>query len=307
MISPNGLERWVSDMPHIPVLLKEVIDGLSLGSGENAIDCTVGAGGHSAAILERTSPGGKLLGLDVDETALDSARRELERFGSRAMLVRENYRNLGRVLLSHSFGPVQAALLDLGFSSMEIDDPRRGFSFRADGPLDMRYDGRQELTAADIVNSWSEDDMAKIFWEYGEERFARSIVSAIIEARRKERIVGTKQLSGIIAAGVPGWYKRQRLHFATKVFQALRIAVNDELGNLTAVLPELMAALAPGGRLAVISFHSLEDRIVKRFFLEMAKEGKGVVATKRPVVPGRTEVRENPRSRSAKLRVITKT
>lgn len=291
---------------HVPVLLNEVISSLDLQPGENVLDCTVGAGGHSAAMLDKTAPGGKLLGLDLDEAALEAARRKLGRHGSRVMLVRENYKNAERVLLSLSFGPIQAALLDLGFSSIEIDDPARGFSFRFDGPLDMRYDASQEESAADIVNGWSEDDLARIFWEYGEERFARRIAEAIVRNRRQTRIVGTIQLVDVIAGAVPTAYRRGKLHFATRSFQALRIAVNDELGNLTQALPALLRSLAPGGRLAVISFHSLEDRIVKKFFVEQAKAGVGVPLTKRPMEASDEEARVNSRSRSAKLRVFKK-
>ncbi len=291
---------------HVPVLLQEIRDGLALKPNDAVIDCTVGAGGHAATILERTAPNGCLLGFDLDEAALDAARSKLERFGSRAMLVRENYRNVERVLQTYSFGPVQAALLDLGFSSLEIDDPSRGFSFRADGPLDMRYDGRQEQSAATIVNGWSTDDLAKIFWEYGEERFARRIAGAIVEARRRQPIIGTLQLVDVIAGAVPAGYRRGKIHFATRSFQALRIATNDELGNLEAALPALMRILAPGGRLAVISFHSLEDRIVKRFFQEQGKAGAADILTKRPIIASETEVAANPRSRSAKLRIIRK-
>ena len=291
---------------HVPVLLKETIEGLDLHPGDNVIDGTVGAGGHAAAILERTAPDGRLLGLDVDEAALDAARRNLGAFGSRAMLVRESYRNVGRVLPGQAFGPAQAALLDLGFSSMEIDDPSRGFSFRFDGPLDMRFDRRQDETAASIVNGWELDDLARIFWEYGEERLARKIADGIVKARRKERILTTTALVDVIARSVPAWYRRSKLHFATRTFQALRIATNDELGNVRAALPDLLDALAPGGRLAVISFHSLEDRIVKRFFQDMAAEGRLTIKTKRPLVAADDEVEANPRSRSAKLRVAVK-
>lgn len=292
---------------HVPVLLKETIEGLDLHPGDNVIDGTVGAGGHAAAILERTAPDGRLLGLDVDEAALDAARRNLGAFGSRAMLVRESYRNVGRVLPGQAFGPVHAALLDLGFSSIEIDDPSRGFSFRFDGPLDMRFDRRQEETAASIVNGWDLDDLARIFWEYGEERLARKIADGIVKARRKERILTTTALVDVIARSVPAWYRRSKLHFATRTFQALRIATNDELGNVRAALPDLLDALAPGGRLAVISFHSLEDRIVKRFFQDMAAEGRLSIKTKRPLIAADDEVEANPRSRSAKLRVAVKT
>lgn len=291
---------------HVPVLLRETIEGLDLRSGRNAVDCTIGAGGHAEAVLERTAPDGRLLGLDLDEAALDAARRNLARFGSRAMLVHESYRNVERVLLAQNFGPVHAALLDLGFSSIEIDDPARGFSFRFDGPLDMRFDRTQETSAASIVNGWSLDDLARILWEYGEERFARKIADAIVKTRRRERIMSTFALVDVIAHAVPAWYRRGKLHFATRTFQALRIATNDELGNLQAALPALVGALEPGGRLAVISFHSLEDRIVKRFFQEKAAEGALSVITKKPIVASDEETEENPRSRSAKLRIAAK-
>ncbi len=290
---------------HIPVLLKEVIEQLALKPGMNAVDGTVGAGGHSASILDRTAPGGRLLGLDLDEAALDSARSTLGRYGSRAMLVRENYKNVRRVL-QPDFGPVQAALLDLGFSSIEIDDATRGFSFRADGPLDMRYDGSAELDAATIVNSWSLDDLAGILWEFGEERLARRIAAAIVKARREQTIIGTLQLVAIIAGAVPAAYRRGRIHFATRTFQALRIAVNDELGNLSAALPEYVEMLQSGGRLAVITFHSLEDRIVKHFFKTAADQGKVEILTKKPLGPSEEEIASNPRARSAKLRVAQK-
>ncbi len=292
---------------HLPVLLKETIEGLALQANDNVVDCTVGAGGHAAAILERTAPGGKLLGMDLDEAALEAARSRLEPYGSRAMLVRANYRDVERVLLTQSFGPVHAALLDLGFSSMEIDDPTRGFSFRFDGPLDMRYDRRQELTAAGIVNGWSADELTEIFVRFGEERYARRIAEAVVRSRRQSRILTTFALVEVIAGAVPAFYRRGKLHFATRSFQALRIAVNDELGNLEAALPALAGALADGGRLAVISFHSLEDRVVKRFFRDRDGDGTFKTLTRRPIEAGDEETKANPRARSAKLRIAVKT
>ncbi len=291
---------------HIPVLLRETIDGLNLQPNENVVDCTLGAGGHAAAALAKTAPNGKLLGLDVDEAALEAARSTLGAYGSRAMLVRENYRHLERVLHTQSFGPIHAALLDLGFSSLEIDDPTRGFSFRFDGPLDMRFDRTQDETAASIVNSWSADDLSRVLWEYGEEKWARKIADGIVKARRDAKIVTTTQLVDVIAHSVPGFYRRSKLPFPTRTFQALRIATNDELGNVRTALPALWDALAPGGRLAVISFHSLEDRIVKRFFLEKAEAGEGTVVAKRPITASEEEIRRNSRSRSAKLRIAIK-
>jgi 16S rRNA (cytosine1402-N4)-methyltransferase len=295
-----------AERPHVPVLLEEVIEFLKLSPGANVIDCTVGAGGHAAAILDATSPDGRLLGLDLDEAALGAARENLRRFGSRAMLVRGNYRDVAGVLPGFSTAPVQAALLDLGYSSIEIDDPRRGFSFRFDGPLDMRFDERQETTAAEVLNSWSEEELSRMLWEYGEERLARKIAKAVVIGRREKPIVGTLQLVDLIAHAVPAWYRRGRIHFATRTFQALRIAVNDELGNVRAALPELLDALAPGGRMAVISFHSLEDRIVKEQFRDWEKEGRAAVITKKPVTASTGEVAKNPRSRSAKMRIAEK-
>lgn len=292
---------------HVPVLLNETIDGLKLQPGENVVDCTLGAGGHATAVLAKTAPDGKLLGFDVDEAALEAARKSLGAYGSRAMLVRENYRNVERVLHTQPFGPIHAALLDLGFSSLEIDDPTRGFSFRFDGPLDMRFDQTQEETAASIVNSWSADDLSRILWEYGEEKWARKIADGIVKARREEKIVTTTQLVDVIAHSVPGFYRRSKLPFPTRTFQALRIATNDELGNVRTALPVLWDALVPGGRLAVISFHSLEDRIIKRFFLEKAQKGEGTVVTKRPITASEEEIKRNSRSRSAKLRIAIKT
>ncbi|OGM00856.1 16S rRNA (cytosine(1402)-N(4))-methyltransferase [Candidatus Uhrbacteria bacterium RIFOXYC2_FULL_47_19] len=291
---------------HLPVLLNETVEALKLRSGTNVVDCTVGAGGHAAAILSQTTPNGRLLGLDLDETALETARRNLDVFGSRAMLVRANYRDVEQILLSTSFGSFQAAVLDLGFSSLEIDDPTRGFSFRFDGPLDMRYDRTQELTAAEIVNSWPEDELARVLVEYGEERFAQRIVRAIRTANRGHHIVSASELAEIVRSAVPGGRSGKGIHPATKTFQALRIAVNDELGNIQFGLEAVFQAIDPGGRLAVISFHSLEDRVVKKFFREKGLKKEMTVVTKRPLVPTREEVRTNPRSRSAKLRVAIK-
>lgn len=297
----------MAEFRHVPVLLKETIDLLSLRRGDNVVDCTVGLAGHASAILELTAPDGRLLGIDLDEAALAQARSSLAPFGSRAMLVRANYKEVRRVLQTTSFGPVRAALLDLGFSSLEIDDPARGFSFRADGPLDMRFDRGQETTAAEIINGWSEDDLAGAFVKYGEERYARAIAKAVVRERRRRRITGTLHLVDVIASAVPFFYRRGRLHFATRTFQALRIATNDELRNLEAALPELVAALESGGRLAVISFHSLEDRTVKHFFAEQERAGVLRILTDKPVTASEEESRANPRSRSAKLRVAKKT
>ena len=295
--------RW----PHIPVLLEEIIEGLELKPGDNVIDCTVGAGGHAAVMLEKTAPNGQLLGLDLDEAALETARKRLGVHGSRAMLVYANYRDVEQVVRDHHFGPVQAALLDLGYSSMEIDDPERGFSFRADGPLDMRFDRHQELMAADLINTLNTDELAMILVKYGEERYARRIAERIIKERREKPIKDTQSLVKIISKAVPPFCRRGKIHFATRTFQALRIAVNNELGSLESVLPVMLDLLTPGGRLAVISFHSLEDRIVKNFFRQAASDGTAKILTKRPITAKTKEISDNPRSRSAKLRFAEKT
>ncbi len=291
---------------HIPVLLKPTLQLLDLQPGDNAVDGTLGAAGHAEAILKATAPNGKLLGLDLDETSLGLASKRLSAFGSRAMPVRGNYSDVADIVRQEHFGPVQAALLDLGYSSMEIDDASRGFSFRADGPLDMRFDRSQEFTAAEVVNTYSEDELARVIAEFGEERFARRIAQAIVRGRREARIIGTIQLVDIIAGAVPTSYRRSQLHFATRTFQALRIEVNQELETVKRGLEEMSQIIAPGGRLAVISFHSLEDRIVKRFFLNLQLIGNWEILTKRPIIADELEAQRNPRSRSAKLRAIKK-
>lgn len=302
-MDPEPKGAW----PHLPVLLQETVDGLDPQPGDDVIDGTVGAGGHAAVLLEKTAPDGRLLGLDLDEAALDAARNRLAPYGSRAMLVRANYREAKQMVSDHQFEPVQAALLDLGFSSMEIDDPTRGFSFRSEGPLDMRFDRRQELTAADLLNTLSADQIALILAKYGEERYARRISERIVSERAERPFRTTSELVDAVAKAVPARYRQGKLHFATRTFQALRLAVNDELGNLETALPDLVDCLSPGGRLAVISFHSLEDRIVKRFFREQASAGRLKVLTKRPITAKAEEIKSNPRSRSAKLRLAEKT
>lgn len=289
-------------MPHIPVLLDEVLKSLDLKPGDVVIDCTLGGGGHASALLDATAPSGRLLGIEWDARTLEETRKSLERHGSRAMLVHGSYRDLGRLARSYALPPVSAILFDLGYSSFQVDDPARGFSFRKEGPLDMRFDEGHELTAADIVNGWPKDDLARILREYGEERGAGRVAGAIVRARKEGLIVTTTRLADIVARALGG--KRGKIHPATRTFQALRIAVNDELGNLETALPEAVKLLKVGGRLAVISFHSLEDRVVKRF---IQAHPQLEPLTKRPIVPSEAETEANPRSRSAKLRVAIKT
>ncbi len=290
---------------HVPVLLNEVLSQLDLHSGDDVVDATLGGGGHASALLEAIGPSGRLLGIEWDARTLEETRKKLGRFGSRAMLVHGNYRNLDRFARACGIPSFSAILLDLGYSSFQIDDPERGFSFRNDGPLDMRYDASGDVAAADIVNGWPKGDLVRILRDYGEERAAGRIAEAMLRARDRHALASTAQLAAVVAEAVPERSRRgkPKIHPATQTFQALRIAVNDELGNVEAVLPEAVRLLKPDGRLAVISFHSLEDRIVKRFFEDSPEL---TTLTRKPLTPSRVEVEANPRARSAKLRVAQK-
>jgi 16S rRNA (cytosine1402-N4)-methyltransferase len=293
----------------------EVLAQLDAREGGRFLDGTVGGGGHAAAILDATGPDGKLLGLDRDPAALAIAARELARFGDRALLARANFAVLDDVADTHGFSPVDGVLLDLGLSSLQLADDERGFSFRSRGPLDMRADPDLRDSAADIVNSWSEKDLRRVFAEYGEEPEAARVAGAIVRRRVKTPFEAADDL-GRFVAGVKT--RRPRgIDPATRVFQALRITVNDELANLERGLAAAMRVLRPGGRIAVISFHSLEDRIVKRFFARESRDcicpphlptcvcghraGLRVV-TRRPLRAASAEVDRNPRARSAALR-----
>lgn len=297
---------------HVPVLYQETLEGLRPAAGGRYIDGTVGCGGHAAGILELSAPDGRLLGLDCDPAALAIAQAALERFAGRFRLVRASYTQMAAV--AADFAPVDGILLDLGLSSLQLDDAARGFAFRYDGPLDMRFDPQAELTAADIVNTWPPDKLAEIFYRYGEERHSRRIARAIGAARP---LNSTVQLAEIVARAAGG--RRQKIHPATRVFQALRIAVNGELEALEMVLPMAVSLLKPGGRLAVIAFHSLEDRLVKDFFRRQARGAPDDPAfdrnnfrpvlkeiTRKPITPTADEIARNPRARSAKLRIAEK-
>ena len=288
---------------HFPVLTKEVLEFLNPRLGENFIDCTVDGGGHAREILKKISPDGKLLGIDLDSEMIKNTRLEIN--DENLILVNENFKNLKKIIEEKKFSRVSWILIDLGWSSTQIEKSGRGFSFLKDEPLDMRYSS-SGMTAAEAANQLSEKDLADIFWQYGEERFSRRIAKKIVEARKKKRILTTFDLVEAVKTAVPRSYERGRIHPATRVLQGLRIYVNQELENLKEVLPQAVEILAPGGRLAVISFHSLEDRIVKNFFREMKKEGRLEILTKKPVVPSDEEIKLNPRSRSAKLRVCRK-
>ncbi|OGL95953.1 16S rRNA (cytosine(1402)-N(4))-methyltransferase [Candidatus Uhrbacteria bacterium RIFOXYB12_FULL_58_10] len=312
----------MAEPTHIPVLVNEVLRYLverpeqqvasSRGAGSDAptqhtgrlpeeqllIDGTVGQGGHAEQLLAAL-PGCRLLGFDRDPVNLSIAKKRLERFSDGATLVHDSYANASHHAYVHGFTQVDGVLLDLGFSSAHVDEPERGFSFMQEGPLDMRYDRDGEVTAETIINSWNVDDLAHIFRVYGEEPAAQVIAKAIYAARKTERITTTLQLAELVASVIR---RRGKIHPATRVFQALRIAVNDELGELERALPVFVELLRPGGRLAIISFHSLEDRMIKRFIL--SQEGNTLQSlTKHVITPSEEEIRSNPRSRSAKLRV----
>jgi 16S rRNA (cytosine1402-N4)-methyltransferase len=294
----------------------EVLAGLVVREGGRYLDGTVGGGGHAAAILDASAPGGRLLGLDRDPAALAIATQELARFGERAVLARANFAVLDDLAGERRFAPVDGVLLDLGLSSIQLADADRGFSFRSPGPLDMRADPDVPVTAADVVNTWAEKDLRRVFAEYGEEPEAARVAGAIVRRRVKAPFEAADDL-GRFVAGVKT--RRPRgIDPATRVFQALRIAVNDELANLESGLAAAVRVLRPGGRIAVISFHSLEDRIVKRFFARESRDcicpphlptcvcghraGLRVV-TRRPLRAAAAEVDRNPRARSAALRV----
>lgn len=278
---------------HIPVLQKEVLQYLDPKPNENFIDATIDGGGHTAAILEKIKPNGKVLGIEIDPEIYQKLKsRNLDRL----VLTNDSYVNLKSILEKNNFRPVNGILFDLGMSSWHLEESGRGFTFMKDEPLDMRYSLENNLTAEKIINNYSQEEIEKILKEYGEERFARRIAKRIIKERP---IKTTLRLVEIIKRVVPG---RTKINPATRTFQALRIAVNDELNNLRKVLPQTIEVLAPGGKIVIISFHSLEDRIVKNFF----KSSNLNILTKKPVRPSEEEIKINPRSRSAKLRAAVK-
>jgi len=282
---------------HVPVLVEEVLEFFKHIEGV-FLDCTVGLGGHAEAILSKI-PNSVVVGLDVDEEALDLAKKRLERFvlAGRVKLFKSSYVDAAEVLKEVGFDHADAILMDLGVSSMQLEKAERGFSFNREGPLDMRMDKQQTLTAYDVVNSWDEENLSRIIFEYGEEkRYARRIARFIV---RNRPILTTKQLVEVLARAIPNKHSRNR-HFATRVFQAIRIAVNSELENLKRFLTQVPELLRPGGRIAIVSFHSLEDRIVKEFF---RNEPRLKQLTKKPIRPSESEIASNPRARSAKLRV----
>jgi S-adenosyl-methyltransferase MraW len=298
---------------HIPVLLTEAIEGLQARPGGCFVDCTVGLGGHATAILERISPSGRLLGIDTDTEAIKVAQTRLGHYSKAITLVNDNFANLEAICNTHHFYPVDGILFDLGMSSLQLDTAQRGFSFQHDAPLDMRFDSKQELTAADIVNTFAEQELARIIKEYGEEHHSQRIARYIVQSHP---ITTTLELAQIVKQASGG--KHIKIHPATRTFMALRIAVNNELQNLESALKQTITLLRPGGRLVVISYHSLEDRIVKQF---MRRESSSCLCppgaiicrcghvptlkliSRKVIKPTSLEIESNRRSRSAKLRI----
>ena len=306
---------------HFSVLLQECMDGLDIKPNGIYIDGTCGGAGHSSVIASRLGEGGKLIGLDQDETAVKVATQRLSVFGERAMVVRSNFCELGRVCEELGIESIDGLLLDLGVSSYQLDTPERGFSYQADAPLDMRMDIRNPLTARTVVNEYSEDKLRKILFEYGEERFSSRIASNIVRARESAPIETTGELVEIIKRSIPAHARDGGHHPAKRSFQALRIEVNAELDVIAPAIKSAVRLLKKGGRIAIITFHSLEDRIVKQAFADLAsgctcpksfpvcvcgKKPICKVITKKPILPSVEELEVNPRSRSAKLRVAEK-
>lgn len=291
---------------HTPVMVKEVLHYLDPRQGGVYVDCTLGTGGHALAILEKTGGKVKLIGIDWDEEAIKAASQRLKKYRERVTLVRANFTQIAKIIKQQGFQKVNGFLYDLGLSSLQLEDSKRGFSFQKAAPLDMRMDTQREITAAYLVNSLPQNELEYILWNFGEERWAKRIARFIVEERKKSPISTTKELIDVLRRAIPAKFRRgKRIHFATRVFQALRIAVNQELKNLETSIKVAVNLLSSGGRLCIISYHSLEDRIVKRKFKEV--EGKELILlTPRVVKPSGEEVKANPRSRSARLRAAEK-
>lgn len=297
------------ELRHDTVLLAEAIDSLMVAPSDTVVDATIGGAGHFMALMEKLGPKGTLIGIDADHAAIERAEVSLkaieEKDRPRVALVEDNFRNLASILASSGAETPNKILFDLGWSGFQLATGR-GFSFRTDEPLLMTYGDpeKSEATASDLVNHLSETSLADMIFALGEERFARGIARSIVAIREEKPIMTTFELVAAIEAGVPGWYRHRRLHPATKTFQALRIGVNDELGALRSGLASSLTALAPNGRVAIITFHSIEDRIVKAMLRDAAYAGQGTLVCKKPIVPSSEELTRNPRARSAKLRVF---
>jgi 16S rRNA (cytosine1402-N4)-methyltransferase len=298
-------------MKHTTVLLNEAIDGLDIHNGEIFVDGTLGGGGHTEEVIKRFGNQIKIIGIDADSDAIKRSKKRIDSLGIKANIdfVKNNFRNMDKVLEGVKIENVDKILLDIGLSSNQFEDSGRGFSFQRDEPLIMSFKkdiDDSDLTAREILNTWAEDSIMSILKGYGEEQFAYKISKAIVDRRKIKPIETTFDLVEIIKGATPNFYHHRKTHFATKTFQALRITVNDEIESLKEGIKKSFDKLKGGGRLAVISFHSLEDRVVKTFFKQKEDEGLGKRITKKPIVPTKIEIKENPRSRSAKLRIFEK-
>ncbi|MDP3989292.1 MAG: 16S rRNA (cytosine(1402)-N(4))-methyltransferase RsmH [bacterium] len=296
-------------MQHVPVLPEEVLHWLDPQIGDVVVDCTFGAGGHSCAFCKAVGATGSVFGIDADRDALERARGNTCFKHCSFTPIHGNFRHLTELLEHHHVLRVDRFLFDLGLSSDQLDTSGRGFSFMRDEPLIMTLSDTQDedtVTAEDVVNSWSEESLADIIYGFSDERFARRIASHIVAARSEGAITTTGALAEIVIEAIPPRFRNQRIHPATRTFQAIRMAVNDEVGALRQALPKAWSVLSSGGRIAVISFHSLEDRIAKEYFREWSKDGVGRLLVKKPIVPAPVEISSNPRARSAKLRIIEK-
>lgn len=302
------LEQWEEEMTetsveHIPVMLEEVMAYLNVKEKDVVVDATLGLGGHAEAILKRVGPKGRLVGIDRDAQSLQMARQRLSSYLGQCDLVQGDFRNIQEVVRGLGLRHVDAVLLDLGISSYQLNNPERGFSFQADGPLDMRMDQTSPISAFDLVNSLSEKEISAILKDYGEERWHSRIARSIVFQRSQSPIETTQELSQVILNAMPYSARREKIHPATRTFQAFRIAVNRELESLEITLEKCVDLLQSGGCLAVIAFHSLEDRIVKHTFRALSRSGKITLLVKKPLRPCEEELRQNPRARSARLRL----
>jgi len=291
---------------HTPVMVKEVLSYLQLLPGKVIVDCTLGEGGHSEGILRKILPGGYLIGIDQDDDALSISRLRLSRYEDSIRLVQGNFKDIRDELKNLGFDAMDGVVFDLGVSNLQFSTPERGFSFQLEGPLNMRMDKRAQITAFDLINNLSEIEIANLIYKFGQERYSRRIARRIVQVRAKNIISTTTQLAEIIVNALPHKERYKKIHPATKTFMALRIAVNRELEVLEFALNEAIDLLNPGGRICVISFHSLEDRIVKNIFRDSAKTGRLQLITKKPLIPTDEEQQENKKSRSAKFRVAQK-
>ena len=295
---------FMKELSHRPVMLKEVLSMLNLKDGMVVVDCTLGLGGHASSIVERIVPHGWLIGIDKDEESLSVAKENLKKFSKNCLLIHDDFRNLDKTLERHGIDGIDAVFLDLGVSSYQLGSAARGFSFQAEGPLDMRMDRKGFISAYDLLNNLTEDEISSILRKFGQERFAHRIAHSLVKARQRGLISSTKELAELVLKVLPYKARFQRIHPATRTFQALRIAVNRELDALDEALKKAALFLNKGGRICVVSYHSLEDKIVKENFREFVKTERFQCVFKKILRPSREEIQENPRSRSAKMRVI---